>query len=410
MFNFLKKESREFNLPEQVLPYKLEELCDLFMHVAQDKRYTIVGDETIHSVFNHLYKMYTNIPTTFMGSTPDELLTTLTNMIGILHNRYSGVATIDEAIHTLVDTNDLDDKLPYPIFETMIDSLIQNINSNSGVHNDLKALKLEVKHLWKLHSLRYTVYMVGYRANNTDNTIIDLISKLRAIQDMQEEKRNMHMTFDDVINPLTKGLTTTEQQYGAIYIPHALANLYHLKETYKNNTHVSQYLDYVDSKLTGLSMKNDESIPLNEFLSFIYIAKSTYDYLDVDNTHTNITGEFYTHDHIPTVKELNQQQATKSVQWVLEAKDELLNWFNQIVIHSASVADNEAVLDSYHYPKAYELMTIQPEYLTDKGYRLNSSLSSVSKDKDYIGSAFVDVPAFTVTWDRDIKLIKTILY
>lgn len=115
-------------------------------------------------------------------------------------------------------------------------------------------------------------------------------------------------------------------------------------------------------------------------------------------------------NHIPTVKEFNQQQSTKSAQWVLEAKDELLNWFNQIVVTNASTTENKAVLDSYHYPKAYDLLTIQPEYLTDKGYRLTFILSTVRKSGDYIGSPFLEVPAFTVTWDRDTKLIKAILY
>lgn len=114
-------------------------------------------------------------------------------------------------------------------------------------------------------------------------------------------------------------------------------------------------------------------------------------------------------NHIPTVKEFNQQQATKSVQWVLEAKDELLEWFNQIVGNESRV-ENKAVLASYYYPKAYDLLTIQPEYLTDKGYKLNQSSSSIRKDTDYIGSAFMDVPSFIVTWDRDTNLIKSILY
>ena len=119
-----------------------------------------------------------------------------------------------------------------------------------------------------------------------------------------------------------------------------------------------------------------------------------------------------TYDHIPTVKELNQRRATEGAQWVLEAKAELLEWFNDVFGHNASVSENRATLDSYHYPKAYELLTVQPGYLTDKGYELNKSSSLVYRGRDmsYFVAPLEDVPAFVVTWDRDTNLIKAILY
>lgn len=122
-----------------------------------------------------------------------------------------------------------------------------------------------------------------------------------------------------------------------------------------------------------------------------------------------------TYDRIPTVRELNQRRASESAQWVLEAKAELLEWFNDIVVHSARVSENKAPLDSYHYPKAYELLTVHPGYLTDKGYKLNKSSSVVVLYNEGRyghpgGDSLEDVPSFVVTWDRDTNLIKAILY
>lgn len=390
MFNFLKKKNREYNVPEQALPYKLEELRDLFTRVFKDKHFTTVGSETIRSVIIHIDKMYTNVPVITIGNTPEALAITLNDLRGTLYNRYRGVNTIDEAIRTLISSYDnLNDKVPYPIFETMIDNLIRYSNTNSGVRGDLKALKVEVKYSRYVQSLYYRFDSIGYYGNTTGYTVDDLVNKLRKIQ---EENNNMHVTFDDVINLPAKGLTLTEKQDGTIYILYALANLYHLKETYKNNANVSQYLDYVDSKLTRLSMKNEMRIPLNKFLSYIYTAKGIYDYLDVDNTYTTVTGEFYVHDHIPTVSEKLKETRDNDIKWTISAKEELIKWYNTLPNDSVY---GEAVLSQHYYPKAYHLLSTYPEYLTNKGYTLKPATKRHYTNK---GVELTPVNIITVSW------------
>lgn len=105
-------------------------------------------------------------------------------------------------------------------------------------------------------------------------------------------------------------------------------------------------------------------------------------------------------NHVPTVKEFNQQ-STKSSQWLIEAQDELLTWFNQVVdVPNVGVTDNTAILDSYNYPKAYALLNIRPEYLTDKGYKLNPTTTLVDDYKTtQMGLIYnAEVASFYVTW------------
>lgn len=472
MFNFLKKKSREFNLPEQVLPYKLEELRDLFMRVSQDRRYTTVGTTTMRVMMSNINKMYTNVPTIIIPDMPEALAIKLNDLTGIALNKYRHVTTIDKAIKVLNCSNDLLNDTPYPIFEVIIDNLILNSKSYSSERIDLKALKTDVTRLWKAGRLKYTVDKVEYWDNRTGYTINDLIKRLRKIQ---KEKSTMHVTFDDLIGALSKNA-------GTIYINHAQSYIYHLKETYKDKDKVSRYLDYVDHKLTKLSMRDEKELPLETFIQFIVtgrnIARGSSDFdklinqlergdfaymttleslpsrnslvsmddainiisilhssyteiqltsylssvmkqlqLSVSNgdyyvsrnymlesirtakhiyqdsqPHTIVTGEFSVHDHIPTVTEKLKETRDNDIKWTISAKEELVKWYNTLPNNSVY---SEATLLEKDYPKAYHLLAVYPEYLTNKGYTLETTAKHHYTNE---GEELTPVNTIIVSW------------
>lgn len=474
MFNFLKKKSREFNLPEQVLPYKLEELRDLFMRVSQDGRYHTVGATTMRDMISHINKMYTNVSPIIIPDTPEALAIKLNDLTGVALNRFRNVTTIDKAISLLyrLTSGDITKYIPYPIFEVIIDNLILNSNSYSSERIDLKALKMDVTRLWKASRLKYTVDKVEHWDNSKGYVIIGLIERLREIK---KEKSTMHVTFDDVISSLTSS-------DDPVYITHAQSYIYHLKETYKDKAKTSRYLDYVDHKLTKLSMRDEKGLPLETFYQFIitgrdidedkndfdklinqlergdfaymttleslpstsqlvamddainiinvlsnrytdiqinsYLAtimkqlqqsvsngdyyvsrnymlesirKAKYIYQDTV-TQTVVTGAFSVHDHIPTVAEKLKETRDNDIKWTISAKEELVKWYNTLPNNSVY---SEARLSEKDYPKAYHLLAVYPEYLTNKGYTLETTMQRHYTNK---GEELTPVNTIIVSW------------
>lgn len=110
---------------------------------------------------------------------------------------------------------------------------------------------------------------------------------------------------------------------------------------------------------------------------------------------------------IPTVEDLRIKSASDNIKWVVNAEKELVGFFNTKV-DSMSTLLGKVTLVHSEYPNAYNLLTLYPEYLTDKGY----TITKATREKYLSGMGdlhHTSIPVFNITWDSNTQIIKDVL-
>ena len=110
-------------------------------------------------------------------------------------------------------------------------------------------------------------------------------------------------------------------------------------------------------------------------------------------------------NQVPTVDDLRIKSAGDNIKWTVDAEKELVDFFNTKV-DSMSTLFGEAILVRSEYLNAYNLLSLYPEYLTDKGYTVTKATRS-----RYVSGLHspLTTEVLTITWDSNTQLIKAVL-